>query len=248
MNRHGSTGVRGHGGMDLRMGCVAAALLLALGAAAGPEPAASKQPERNEAMDHLRTVIKNQAVDVAQPGWRTRLPKFPSLKFDEGRDYYVGFVTGKGAIKLRLFTDTAPEHAANFLYLADLGFFDGLSFHRVIPGFMAQGGCPLGTGTGGPGYRFAGEFKGSRKHDRPGLLSMANAGPDTDGSQFFITFAPAPWLDGKHTLFGEVVEGRGTLAALERCGSIDGKTTERLVIEKAAASAAPRTPASGAKP
>ena len=96
---------------------------------------------------------------------------------------------------------------------------------------MAQGGCPLGTGTGGPGYQFGGEFDPKVQHDRPGLLSMANAGPGTDGSQFFLTFVPTPWLDGKHTIFGEVEGGEETLAALEKCGSSSGRTSEPLGIE-----------------
>jgi peptidylprolyl isomerase/peptidyl-prolyl cis-trans isomerase B (cyclophilin B) len=102
----------------------------------------------------------------------------------------------------------------------------------VITDFMAQGGCPLGTGTGGPGYRFDGECSQSVKHDRPGLLSMANAGPGTDGSQFFLTFVPAPWLDGKHTIFGEVVEGHDVLKVLEAAGSRGGTTKETLVMER----------------
>jgi peptidyl-prolyl cis-trans isomerase B (cyclophilin B) len=106
---------------------------------------------------------------------------------------------------------------------------------------MAQGGCPLGTGTGGPGYRFDGEFRADVKHDRPGLLSMANAGPGTDGSQFFLTFLPTPWLDGKHTIFGEVVEGKETLKALEDAGSQNGKTKEPLAIEKATIEVEPRS-------
>lgn len=123
-------------------------------------------------------------------------------------------------------------HVTSFMYLARLGFYDGLSFHRVITGFMAQGGCPLGSGTGGPGYKYEGEFAPTLKHDRGGLLSMANAGPGTDGSQFFLTFVPTPWLDGKHTIFGEVVEGKETLQALEKAGSQSGKTSEKLVMEK----------------
>ena len=113
--------------------------------------------------------------------------------------------TTKGDIRLRLFPDKAPLTVLNFVNLSKKGFYDGLTFHRVIPDFMIQGGCPLGTGTGGPGYRFKDEFSKDLRHDRAGRLSMANAGPGTNGSQFFITHVPTPWLDDKHTIFGEVV-------------------------------------------
>ncbi|MER3546886.1 MAG: peptidylprolyl isomerase [Rhodanobacteraceae bacterium] len=113
--------------------------------------------------------------------------------------------TSRGPIHLRLFADQAPVTVANFVNLARRGFYDGLSFHRVIPDFMIQGGCPKGTGTGGPGYKFEDEARADLKHDKPGVLSMANAGPGTNGSQFFITHISTPWLDGKHTVFGEVV-------------------------------------------
>lgn len=115
--------------------------------------------------------------------------------------------TSKGDIKLRLYADKAPVTVANFVNLAKRGYYDGLTFHRVIPNFMIQGGCPHGTGTGGPGYRFEDECTPSLKHDVPGRLSMANAGPGTNGSQFFITHLPTPWLDGRHTVFGSVVDG-----------------------------------------
>jgi peptidyl-prolyl cis-trans isomerase B (cyclophilin B) len=114
--------------------------------------------------------------------------------------------TSKGDIKLRLFADKAPATVANFVNLAKRGYYDGLTFHRVIPDFMIQGGCPLGTGTGGPGYRFGDECTPALRHDAPGKLSMANAGPGTNGSQFFITHIATPWLDGKHTVFGEVLD------------------------------------------
>ena len=116
--------------------------------------------------------------------------------------------TKYGNIKLELYDDKTPTTCANFEKLAHNGFYNGLTFHRVIADFMIQGGCPDGTGTGGPGYQFEDEFHPDLKHDSPGILSMANAGPNTNGSQFFITHVPCPWLDGKHTVFGKVVEGQ----------------------------------------
>ena len=120
-------------------------------------------------------------------------------------DLTATFNTSRGPIHLRLFADKAPVTVANFVNLAQRGYYNGLSFHRVIPDFMIQGGCPKGTGTGGPGYRFEDECRPDARHDKPGVLSMANAGPGTNGSQFFITHVPTSWLDGKHTVFGEVV-------------------------------------------
>ena len=140
--------------------------------------------------------------------------------------------TSRGNVRIRFMPDVAPMHVTSFMYLTRLGFYDGLSLHRVIPGFMAQGGCPLGTETGGPGYTYDGEFREDVTHDRPGLLSMANAGPGTDGSQFFLTFATTPWLDGKHTIFGEVVDGMETLQAIEPLGSNDGRPQEPITIER----------------
>jgi len=122
-----------------------------------------------------------------------------------GNEMIAKIETSKGVIRLRLFADQVPYTVANFVNLAERGFYDGIKFHRVIPDFMVQGGCPLGTGTGEPGYRFADEFVKELRHDKPGVLSMANAGPGTNGSQFFITHLPTAWLDGKHAVFGEVV-------------------------------------------
>ena len=116
------------------------------------------------------------------------------------------FDTDRGPIKVELFPDKAPLTVASFVNLARRGFYDGLSFHRVIPDFMIQGGCPEGSGRGGPGYKFEDEANNGLGHER-GVLSMANAGPNTNGSQFFITHVATPWLDGKHTVFGKVVEG-----------------------------------------
>ncbi|MCA9271322.1 MAG: peptidylprolyl isomerase [Planctomycetales bacterium] len=124
--------------------------------------------------------------------------------------------TNKGTIHLELYDDKAPKTVANFEKLAGEGFYDGLKFHRVIADFMVQTGCPQGTGTGGPGYKFADEFDASLKHDGPGVLSMANAGPNTNGSQFFITHVATPWLDGKHSVFGRVTEGQDVVDAIRQ--------------------------------
>jgi peptidyl-prolyl cis-trans isomerase B (cyclophilin B) len=138
------------------------------------------------------------------------------------------FQTSKGPIHVRLFDDKAPVTVANFVNLARRGFYDGLNFHRVIADFMIQGGCPNGTGTGGPGYRFEDECRTDLKHDAPGKLSMANAGPGTNGSQFFITHVPTPWLDGKHTIFGEVVaaDDQKVVDAIRQ-----GDAIEKVIIE-----------------
>ncbi|MCC8362297.1 peptidylprolyl isomerase [Lysobacter sp. A6] len=135
------------------------------------------------------------------------------------------FDTSRGPIRVELAPDKAPLTVANFVNLAKRGFYDGLSFHRVIADFMVQGGCPEGSGRGGPGYRFEDETSNGLRHDR-GVLSMANAGPNTNGSQFFITHVPTPWLDGKHTVFGKVVEGIEVVDAVKQ-----GDTINSIKIE-----------------
>ena len=144
--------------------------------------------------------------------------------------------TSKGNIRLKLFPDEAPLTVLNFINLATKGFYNDLTFHRVIPDFMIQGGCPIGTGTGGPGYRFKDEFSPMRKHDKPGILSMANAGPQTNGSQFFITHVPTPWLDNRHTVFGEVVAGEDqkVVDSIVQGDTIDSITIEGEYAELAA--------------
>lgn len=135
------------------------------------------------------------------------------------------FTTDKGEIRLELYEDKTPKTVANFEKLAGDGFYDGLSFHRVIDDFMIQGGCPQGTGTGGPGYTFEDEFHPELKHDSPGILSMANAGPNTNGSQFFITHVPCPWLDGKHSVFGKVLgDGQEVVNAIAQGDKIQKVT------------------------
>ncbi|MCH7751941.1 MAG: peptidylprolyl isomerase [Planctomycetes bacterium] len=134
--------------------------------------------------------------------------------------------TNKGEIRLELHADKTPKTVANFEKLVADSFYDGLTFHRVIDDFMVQGGCPQGTGTGGPGYKFKDEFHPELTHDTPGVLSMANSGPNTNGSQFFITHVPCPWLDGKHTVFGRVLDdGQEVVNAIRQ-----GDKLEKVVI------------------
>jgi len=129
--------------------------------------------------------------------------------------------TKRGTIRLELHADKAPKTVANFEKLVGQGFYNGLKFHRVIADFMIQGGCPRGTGTGGPGYEFADEFHPELKHDRSGVLSMANSGPNTNGSQFFITHRETPWLDGKHSVFGQVIAGQEVVDAIRQGDVMD---------------------------
>ena len=159
---------------------------------------------------------------------------------------YARFETSKGNIVVRLFHEDVPRTVGNFVGLAEgtrkwrapdgkekqAPFYDGLVFHRVIADFMIQGGCPMGRGTGGPGYRFADEINPKLKHSKPGILSMANAGPNTNGSQFFITHVETPWLDGKHAVFGEVVEGQDVVNAIQQ-----GDQIKQLKIERVGAAA-----------
>jgi len=141
-------------------------------------------------------------------------PTPPSGALDLTRTYAARFKTERGEIACELFASDAPLTVENFVNLARAGFYDGTTFHRVIPGFMAQGGDPTGTGRGGPGYSFRDELTAKRRHDGPGVLSMANAGPNTNGSQFFLTLAPTPHLDGRHTVFGRVTSGMEVLNSI----------------------------------
>lgn len=138
----------------------------------------------------------------------------PQMKIDSKKKYSATFNTAKGDIVVELFADKTPTTVNNFVFLSREGFYNGTIFHRVISDFMAQGGDPTGTGSGGPGYRFADEFHPSLKHSRPGILSMANAGPGTNGSQFFITHIPTPWLDNKHSVFGQITSGMDVLLSI----------------------------------
>ena len=216
--------------MKTLLAAVVCTACVGISVAAPADPAAGK---KDKTLSQIDQMAANAKVDKSNARWRTSLPKPTPASFEPGKTYFVKMETTKGPIKIKLLPEQAPMHVTSFIYLTRLGFYDGLSFHRVIPGFMAQGGCPLGTGAGDPGYRFDSEISPKVKHDKGGLLSMANTGqPTTDGSQFFLTFVPTPWLDGKHTIFGEVVEGMDTLKKLEAVGSQSGKTSEPVKMDK----------------
>ena len=156
-------------------------------------------------------------------------PTPPSGELDTTKSYTARLKTERGDIVVELYADRAPLTVENFVNLARAGFYDGTTFHRVIKGFMAQGGDPTGTGTGGPGYQFGDEFHPSLRHDRPGVLSMANAGAGTNGSQFFITHSATPHLDNRHSVFGRVTEGMDVVNALrERDPQRDRNPGERI--------------------
>ena len=138
----------------------------------------------------------------------------PAMQIDPKKKYKANMETDKGTMVIELFADKTPITVNNFVFLSREGYYDGVIFHRVIDNFMVQGGDPTGTGRGGPGYKFGDEFDASLKHDKQGILSMANAGPGTNGSQFFITHGPTPHLNGKHTVFGQVVEGLDVLMSI----------------------------------
>ncbi len=207
--------------------------LLATSACQASETAKTSKQEGDVAITAIDGFIAEQKIDKSSSGWKTRLAKPPKVDFDASKTYYWNLDTNVGEIKVKLLPDVAPMHVSSTIYLTQLGFYDDVVFHRVITGFMAQGGDPLGSGTGGPGYKYAGEFDPSARHDKAGILSMANSGPGTDGSQFFLIFRPTPHLDGKHTVFGEVVEGMATVKKLEKSGSRQGKPTEPLSIRTA---------------
>jgi len=138
----------------------------------------------------------------------------PAMTIDPAKQYEAVLQTEKGPIRIQLYADKAPKTVNNFVFLARQGYYDNVTFHRVIPGFMAQTGDPTGTGSGGPGYQFEDEFSPDLKHDSEGIVSMANSGPNTNGSQFFITYAATPHLDNVHTVFGKVIEGMDAAKAL----------------------------------
>jgi peptidyl-prolyl cis-trans isomerase A (cyclophilin A) len=204
---------------------------------------------RSQAEEKVEATVKAAKSDVKAEKKDKKSAKTEKLDKSKkkGKEMIAVFETNHGTFKVKLFPDKAPKTVENFVGLAEgtkeftnpesgkkekKHFYDGLIFHRVIPNFMIQGGDPLGRGTGGPGYQFGDEFDKSLSHSKPGILSMANAGPGTNGSQFFITVAATPWLDGKHTIFGEVTEGMDVVNAIAavKTGGQD-RPVENVVIK-----------------
>jgi len=189
---------------------------------------------QDPAIEQIEIFISESEVDNSKVGWKMNgLPKPPLLVFEKESKYYWNLQTNLGNISIELKAEESPYHVSSTIYLTTLGFYDELIFHRIIPRFMAQGGDPVGAGVGGPGYYYMGEYDSNLKHDKAGILSMANSGANTDGSQFFITFKATPHLNGRHTIFGEVVSGMETLKLMEKEGTRSGKTKSNVQIIKA---------------
>ena len=193
--------------------------------------ACSKSPDK--AIAQMNEHILSLNIDKTNVDWKTSLTQPPLLNFSEGKTYLWMLKTNKGDIVIEFMHEHAPMHVSSTIFLTNVGVYNDTVFHRIIPGFMAQGGDPTGTGRGSPGYYYAGEFDDSVQHDQAGLLSMANRGPNTDGSQFFITFKETPWLDGAHTIFGKVIEGMEVLQEIEKAGSQTGRTSEEIQLLEA---------------
>ncbi len=208
----------------------AAAIFLAAATAAADD----LEPVADPMIAAIDAFIAELALDKSEKEWKSTVPvPGATAAFDPAKTYYWNLETNRGDLKIELFPKSAPLHVMSTIYLTRLGFYDDVKFHRIIPDFMVQGGDPTGTGNGGPGYRYGGEFDPELSHNKKGVVSMANAGPGTDGSQFFITCGPAPRLNGKHTIFGKLAEGKSTLKKLERAGTVRGKPKRKAVIKKA---------------
>lgn len=212
--------------------------LLIAGAVVGDAPGQVVNGEvEASALDQVQNYIARQtgqgSINRTNEQWRMNLPRFPEVEY-RGDTIYLHLETDRGDVKIRSLPEAAPNHVANLLYLVDLKFYDGMAFQYMLSGERVQTGCPIGDGHGTPGYTFAGELGSGLKHDRAGLLSMMNTGRGSDGSQFFITLGAMPWMDGKHTIFGEVVEGMDTLHAIGKSGVPRlGIPKEKIHIKKA---------------
>jgi len=173
-------------------------------------------------------------LDKSDKKWKSSVPAPGATgAFDPEKTYYWKLETNRGDLKIELLPKAAPLHVLSTIYLTRLGFYDDLKFHRIVTDFVVQGGDPLGTGNGGPGYLYGGEFDSDLSHSKKGVVSMANAGPGTDGSQFFLTCGPAARLNGKHTIFGELAVGKPALSKLCKAGSKRGKPKRKAFIRKA---------------
>ena len=190
--------------------------------------------QQDPAIEQIESFIVESEIDNSKIGWKMNgLPRPPQLIFSQESKYFWNLQTSLGKISIELKAKESPYHVSSTIYLTTLGFYDDLTFHRIIPGFMAQGGDPVGVGVGGPGYYYMGEFDSDLSHNKVGILSMANSGANTDGSQFFLTFKATPHLDGRHTIFGEVISGFETLKLMEKEGTRSGKTKTAVKIIKA---------------
>lgn len=198
------------------------------------EPVEPKGAEPPPVLQQLDRYIEAQtaagAIAKTNANWRLHLPVFPELRYRSACRYLASIVTSTGTVSVLLRHDAAPRHVANFLYLVRLGFYQDQPVQFVKPGKRIQWGCPIGDGRGTPGYTLAGEYSAGFKHDRVGVLSTANAGKDSDGCQFFFTLAPMPWLDGKNTVFGEVIDGLSVLETIATTGTPLGRPLTRVTI------------------
>lgn len=208
-------------------------------------PAPTEAPAAEQASVPAPSEVAEGAASELAPEERANMfSALPEMQIDPAKYYYATFKTERGDIKVQLFADRAPVTVNNFVYLARAGYYNDTTFHRVLADFMAQGGDPTGTGAGGPGYQFQDEIDASLVFDRAGLLAMANAGPGTNGSQFFITFGPTEWLNGRHTIFGEAIEGMDVLKQLtlrdpNQNPNEPGDTLYTVLIEEGDESALP---------
>ena len=192
---------------------------------------ATTNKKEDAALMQIDEMVQKAAVDKSNASWRTKLPKPTVATFDAKHTYFANMQTSKGAIKIKFMPDVAPMHVTSTIYLTKLGFYDGVVFHRIIPGFVLQGGDPQGTGTGGPGYRFEDELPQPGRYE-VGSLAMANAGPNTNGSQFFVISGPdGVRLPPLYSLFGKVVAGLDVVETINALGSGSGTPKEKVVIE-----------------
>ncbi|MBY0401728.1 peptidylprolyl isomerase [Myxococcota bacterium] len=219
------------------MGLAALLVAILIGCSDEGATAGEKAVEADVLITEIDKAIQAAKIDKTKPQWRTQVTVPPVFQFDKAKKYYWKLQTNQGEIIFRMRADIAPRHVGTTFYLTRMGFYDTLGFHRVIKGFMAQGGDPLGNGRGGPAFKYYGEFDPKVVHDGPGVLSMANAGPGTDGSQFFITFSATPALDGRHTVFGKA-ESQASLATIRKIEALGraadpAPPTSPIVIERA---------------